>query len=117
MMICPNCKNSIEKDTTECEWCGEKIVSKKANRRKRIEKMKHQMRKALNVLNILAVISAIIGVIAFSFTLYWVMKMGYDKYGDIEICIIGIIACLLVAILLSIPLKRNNNRFKSNNKL
>jgi len=28
-MICPNCKNSIEKDTTECEWCGAAIPNYK----------------------------------------------------------------------------------------
>ena len=27
-MNCPNCKNPIQEDVTECEWCGVKIESK-----------------------------------------------------------------------------------------
>jgi hypothetical protein len=26
-MTCPNCKNPIQDDSVECEWCGNKIIS------------------------------------------------------------------------------------------
>jgi uncharacterized membrane protein YvbJ len=26
-MTCPNCKNPIQHDSAECEWCGNKIIS------------------------------------------------------------------------------------------
>jgi hypothetical protein len=27
-MNCPQCKNPIQDNTTECEWCGHKLVEK-----------------------------------------------------------------------------------------
>jgi uncharacterized protein YacL len=99
-MICPKCKNPIEKDTPECEWCGEVIFPKKTNK-------EYFLQKVPGALIIFFLIGSIIG------TIFFFLLTVVEEYNG---CIIGIIICVILTVWLSISLIKKHQNLK-NNKL
>lgn len=93
-MNCPNCKNPIQQNTTECEWCGSQIL-----------KTNTKIKKKFN--GIVIIIPGIV------FLFWWILyEVGQDKgirFND-DGCLFLYIGLSFIAIGLFIKNRRNNEK-------